>query len=113
MAKRPLPSRHVFHRHLVRAWGSAAALLTASLAVGAVGYHVTEGLPWIDALLCASMILTGMGPTATLTTVAGKLFATAYAIFSGVVFLSFAGLLVAPLFHRFLHRFHLELEDER
>jgi hypothetical protein len=109
--RRPLPSRAVYRRHLLRAWGAAGTLLIVSLGVGTLGYHLTERIPWIDALLGASMILTGMGPTAIPTTTCGKLFATGYALFSGVVFLTITGLLVAPVLHRFLHRFHLELEE--
>lgn len=72
------------------------------------GYHATEGLSWIDALLNASMILGGMGPVSEIRTTAGKLFASAYALFSGVLFLAVAGVLLAPLVHRMLHRLHLE-----
>jgi hypothetical protein len=88
------------------------ALIVASLALGVVGYHVTAGLGWIDALLNASMILTGMGPVDPLTTDGAKLFASFYALFSGVAFLTIVAVLMAPLVHRFLHRFHLELADE-
>ena len=70
------------------------------------GYHQTEGLPWLDALLNASMILSGMGPVQELHTTAGKLFASFYALFSGVMFITLAGVLFAPVFHRFLHKFH-------
>jgi hypothetical protein len=89
----------------------AAALLLVSLGVGVVGYHVTDGLGWLDALLNASMILTGMGPVAEMRTTAAKLFASAYALFSGVVFLTAMALIFAPVFHRFLHKFHLGVED--
>jgi hypothetical protein len=67
----------------------------------------------VDSLLNASFILTGMGPVDPLKTVAGKLFASAYAIFSGIAFLSTIGLLMTPLAHRFLHHFHLEQGRER
>jgi hypothetical protein len=90
----------------------ALGLVIASLAMGAFGYHKTEGLPWIDAILNASMILTGMGPVNELHTTAGKLFAASYAIYSGVAFLTMAAILFAPLVHRFLHKFHLDVEDE-
>jgi hypothetical protein len=87
-------------------------VVALSLAAGAIGYHVTEGIPWLDALLNAAMILTGMGPVAVLHETAGKLFATAYALYSGVVFLVVAGLLTGPFLHRLLHRFHLDAGDE-
>jgi hypothetical protein len=90
---------------------AAAGLILASLGIGVVGYHFSEGLSWLDALLNASMILSGMGPVDTLHTVVGKLFASAYALFSGVAFLAAAGILVAPLAHRLLHHLHLEDGD--
>ena len=77
-----------------------------------IGYHAIGGLPWVDSILNASMILTGMGPVDPMRTAAAKLFASAYAIFSGVAFLTSVGVLLAPLFHRFLHHFHLEVEGE-
>lgn len=83
-------------------------VLCLALGVGVVGYHGLAGLSWIDSLLNASMILTGMGPVAPLTTTASKLFASVYAIFSGVIFLSSVGLVFAPIFHRILHKFHLD-----
>ena len=81
--------------------------------IGILGYHYIARLSWIDALLNASMILTGMGPVATLTDTPSKLFASAYALFSGVVFLSAVSIVLAPVFHRILHKFHLDEEDER
>jgi len=87
-------------------------LVGVSLGIGMCGYHFLERLSWIDALYNASMILTGMGPADTLRTAAGKLFASGYALFSGVVFLTTAAVLFSPVFHRFLHRFHLEVADD-
>lgn len=86
----------------------ALVVLGFALSIGVVGYHGIAGLSWIDAVLNASMILTGMGPVATMTTNASKLFASGYALFSGVVFLSSIGFVLAPLFHRILHKFHLD-----
>jgi len=86
----------------------ATVIVAIALAVGIFGYHYIADLDWIDALLNASMILTGMGPIAPMTDNASKLFASAYAIFSGVVFLSGVGIVLSPLFHRILHHFHLE-----
>ncbi len=79
-----------------------------ALGIGVIGYHVFVGLPWIDALLDASMILGGMGPVNPITTTSGKLFASFYALFSGLFFIAAAGVLLAPFLHRLLHRFHLE-----
>lgn len=87
-------------------------LIVVSLGIGVVGYHVTAGLGWVDSLLNASMILTGMGPVDALPSDGAKIFASLYALFSGVAFLTIVAVLMAPLVHRFLHRFHLELADE-
>ena len=91
--------------------GVAGLLIAGSLGVGVVGYHAIAGLGWVDALLNASMILTGMGPVAELRTDGAKIFASIYAIFSGIAFVSIVAVLMAPLVHRFLHRFHLEISD--
>jgi hypothetical protein len=109
--ERLLP-RHLFMRRLAR-WGVAAGVvLVGSLALGTCGYHLLERLPWVDALLNASMILGGMGPVDPIRTTAGKLFASFYALYSGLAIISIAGLLLAPLVHRFLHKFHIESERE-
>ena len=100
--------RQGFLRRLLAHALLALGVLLASLGVGVMGYRVTEGMSWLDALLNASMILGGMGPVTELETVAGKLFASLYALFSGVVFLVVAGIIMAPLAHRLLHRLHLE-----
>jgi len=90
---------------------AAAVTLILSLGVGVLGYHVTEHLSWIDALLNALMILGGMGPVDPIRTVAGKLFASFYSLFSGIVFLVVVGVLVASVVHRFLHQMHLVREE--
>ena len=97
-----------FLYRMVRHGVAALALVMVSLGIGILGYHVTERLSWIDSLLNASMILGGMGPVNPLETVGGKLFASAYALFSGIVFIGTATILVAPLAHRLIHRLHLE-----
>lgn len=107
---RHLPPVEIHRRHILQAVFRSGAVIGLSLAIGVVGLHITEGTPWIDALLGAAMILTGMGPTVAMQTVAGKLFLTGYALFSGVVFLGAVALLFQPIFHRLLHRFHLDLE---
>jgi hypothetical protein len=108
----PLLSRHAFFLRLTRHFVVAAGLIVGSLALGAIGYHLTEGLPWLDAVLNSAMILTGMGPVTPLHQVSAKLFATFYALYSGVAFLAIAGLLVAPVAHRVLHSLHVDDEGE-
>jgi hypothetical protein len=105
-----LPTRIFIHR-LLRCLGLALAIMTVALSIGVVGYHFIAGLPWIDALMNASMILTGMGPVDVLRSNAAKVFASLYALFSGVVFISLMGLLLSPIAHRVLHKFHLSDED--
>ena len=91
---------------------AAAAIVAVSLTLGILGYHFVAGLSWIDALLNASMILTGMGPVDVLRSDTAKLFASFYALFAGVVFLVTASILVAPIAHRLLHRLHLEEQED-
>ena len=83
-------------------------IIAASLSSGMIGYHTFENLPWIDAFLNAAMILSGMGPVATLQTDGGKIFAGCYALFSGIALITILGIIFAPVVHRFLHKFHLE-----
>ena len=109
----PLISREVYLRRIARSGGFAVAVILAALFLGVSGYHWIEGLPWVDAILNAAMILGGMGPVAELHTTAGKLFAAAYALFSGLAFIVVAGILVAPVVHRFLHTFHLQAGRKR
>ena len=78
-----------------------------SLAVGICGYHFLGGLQWIDSLLNASMILGGMGPVDTIKSNAGKIFASVYALYSGLALIAVVGILLTPVLHRFLHKFHL------
>lgn len=110
--RRPLPPRHVFLQRLARQALLAIGVVVASLVMGACGYHFTAGLSWLDATLNAAMILTGMGPVDPLKTASAKIFATFYALFSGVVFLAVMAVLLGPVLHRFLHRFHLEVEPQ-
>ena len=83
-------------------------LLLFSLLAGVLGYRILEGFSWIDALLNTAMILGGMGPVNPLSTNPGKILASIYAIFSGVVFLAGASLIITPIAHRILHRLQLE-----
>jgi hypothetical protein len=80
-------------------------VLLVSLGIGVLGYHFICGFAWIDALLNASMILSGMGPVDSINNDAGKIFSSVYAIFSGVVFISSVGFLLTPAIHRFFHYF--------
>jgi hypothetical protein len=105
--ERVLP-RSAFLARLARHGVVAMAIMATSLGVGILGYHVFEDMAWIDALVNASMILGGMGPVNELHTFAGKIFASFYALFSGVVFLILMGVMAAPILHRMLHRFHVE-----
>ena len=93
---------------LLRHLGWAILLTLTSLSVGAIGYHLTASLGWLDSFLNASMILTGMGPLAQLNTPAAKLFAMFYALYSGVFFVSVTTILVYPVMHRLLRRVHIE-----
>ena len=86
----------------------ALGLVGVALAIGILGYRELAGFSWVDSLLNASMILSGMGPVGELPTDGAKIFASAYALFSGVVFITSMGVIAAPLVHRFLHRFHVE-----
>lgn len=86
-------------------------VIVPTLTIGVVGYHAFGSLSWIDSLLNASMILGGMGPVDRLETDTAKLFASFYALFSGLVFIGVAGLFVAPFAHRILHHFHWEAES--
>jgi len=109
---RPLLSRKKFYHRLARSATLGLAVITGSMLIGMAGYHEFEHLGWIDAFANASMILSGMGPLGELKTIEGKIFAGCYALFSGVAFLTSIGLVFAPIFHRFLHKFHLETEKE-
>ena len=82
--------------------------LSISLGIGVVGYHYLNDLPWLDALVNASMILTGMGPVDPLKNEAAKWFASLYAIFSGVAFLTCVAVFLSPMVHRFLHKLHID-----
>jgi len=96
----------------VARWGAAAiAVILASLVVGVVGYHYFDGLPWVDSLLNASMILGGMGPVDPLKTTAGKIFASIYALYSGLALIGVIGLMLAPILHRVMHQFHVDYKE--
>ena len=100
-----------FLRRMILSVLLASGVVVVALFAGIMGYHGIAGLGWVDSLLNASMILTGMGPVDPMRSDSAKVFASAYALFSGVVFLSAMGVVIAPVFHRFLHKFHLDDEN--
>jgi hypothetical protein len=109
---RRLMLRERFHNRLARNVLYALCIVLASWGAGIVGYHALERLSWIDSTLNAAMILGGMGPVNPVRTFGGKLFASFYALYSGMVFLFVVGMIFGPFAHRLLHKFHLELDEE-
>lgn len=107
----PMLSRGAFVGRMLRHIGIAMILIVGGLAVGMAGYRWIAGFSWMDSFLNASMILTSMGPVDHVATDGAKLFAGCYALFSGLVFVTASGVVVAPLLHRVLHRFHIEVDD--
>ena len=104
----PLLGRKQFAARILRNLGASALLIVVSLLAGMAGYHLFEGMAWIDAFANASMILSGMGPLDPPKSWGGKLFAGLFALYSGLVLIVAAAILLAPFVHRILHRFHLE-----
>lgn len=104
----PMP---VFVRRVVLSIALGIGAAAVALGIGVLGYHFIAGLAWVDALLDASMILDGMGPVNELQTTPAKLFASGYALFSGLVFIGVMGVTLSPVLHRMLHHFHLADED--
>jgi hypothetical protein len=107
-SKKHLLPRKEFFRRLVHHALLGIAVLIVSLGMGMIGYHTFEKMTWIDAFVNAAMILSGMGPVATLNSNAGKIFAGCYALYSGIALIGVLGIIFAPVIHRFLHKFHLE-----
>jgi len=105
---KPLLPRRQFYARLARSAGIALLLVVVALGIGMVGYRTFEPMSWVDAFVNAAMILSGMGPVSSLQTDGGKIFAGCYALFSGLAFITSLGIIFAPVFHRFLHKFHLE-----
>lgn len=109
----PLAPLHVFRRRMLYSGAITAGIIFISLAIGVVGYRVWGGLEsWVDCLYNASMILGGMGPVAELHSDAGKVFASVYALYSGVMLLASVGVLLSPALHRILHRFHIPTDED-
>jgi hypothetical protein len=106
----PVLPRQAFLRRLARNTASALLLIWVSLFAGMLGYHGLEEMSWIDAFVNAAMILSGMGPLSPLQTWGGKLFAGLYALYSGLMLIFITGIILAPVVHRVLHRFHVEAD---
>lgn len=108
----PLASRRTFVKRMILGFALSLAMIAVALGVGVSGYHRIAGMGWIDSVLNASMILGGMGPVDRLSSDGAKLFASAYAIFSGLVFISVMGVILVPVAHRIIHKFHLDDPDQ-
>jgi len=106
----PLLPQKLFFRRLFKHSVWALLIILISLGFGMAGYHFIERLSWVDAILNAAMILGGMGPVSELHTNSGKIFASLYALYSGIAFLVITGIIFAPVAHRFLH--HLHMDDD-
>lgn len=101
----------VFVRRMIASVVMAGILIAIALSMGVIGYHLIAGFDWVDSVLEASMILGGMGPVNALTTAGAKMFASGYALFSGLVFIAIMGIVLAPVTHRMLHKFHIDEDD--
>jgi hypothetical protein len=106
--KQPLAPRSVFYTRVLKNFLAGVSVIFICLLIGILGYHFTDNIGWLDALHNASMILSGMGPVVTITSKTGKWFSSFYALFSGVVFITNIGIILAPAVHRFFHKMHLE-----
>ncbi len=109
--KEPLLPRPLFIKRVIKHSAISSTIIFISLMIGVFGYHLIENMSWVDSLLNASMILGGMGPVNELRTDTGKIFASLYALFSGIVFLVTAGIILAPAVHRLLHSMHIDDKD--
>jgi hypothetical protein len=101
----------VFARRMAASVAMAGILIAVALLIGIIGYHQLAGFNWVDSFLEASMILGGMGPVNPLVTTGAKMFASCFALFSGLVFIAIMGIVLAPITHRMLHKFHVDEED--
>lgn len=107
----PLLPRRSFLRRLASHFLGVISILLISLAIGTEGYHALGKQPWVDAFLNAAMILGGMGQVGAVSETPGKLFAAFFALYAGLVLISVATLIMAPVIHRVLHRLHLESDQ--
>jgi hypothetical protein len=103
----PLAPINVFRRRIFKSLLFGILVLFVCLMIGMFGYHYTAGIGWLDSLHNASMILSGMGPVVEIKTDLGKWFSSFYALFSGVIFITNIGIILAPAIHRFFHRLHV------
>ena len=101
----PLPA---FAKRMLGAVGLSLGLIGPALCIGIAGYHWIDKLDWVDSLLESSMILGGMGPVNPLRSDGAKIFASGYALFSGLILIGVMGIILTPITHRLLHKFHLE-----
>jgi predicted membrane-bound spermidine synthase len=108
----PLLPMKLFAKRVFRFSAISTGIMLFSLGFGIFGYRYFENQAWIDALLNASMIMGGMGPVSQLHTISGKLFASFYALYCGAILLISIGIFLAPIVHRILHRFHLDIEPD-
>jgi len=106
-----LAPRSVFIQRLIAALALAQGLILVALMIGIAGYHFIAGFNWIDSLLEASMILGGMGPIKELPNDGSRIFASMYALFSGLIFVGVMGLVLSPVIHRIMHKFHVDDKD--
>lgn len=107
----PLSPRYFIGR-MLRHGATAVAIILLSLIIGVVGFHVTEGYSWIDSYMNAAMLLGGMGQVNPINTSAGKLFAGTYALYAGLVVIAIMGLMLAPVIHRVLHKYHWDADGK-
>ena len=108
--REPLLHYSKFLARLIRALAIGLVLIAVALLIGMYGYHRFENMSWVDSFANAAMILSGMGPFGPLATRAGKIFAGCYALFSGLTFIVVIATILAPVIHRFLHKFHLGID---
>lgn len=112
MGTKRLPHKTHFYNKLIKSVAIGTLFLIISLAIGVGGYHYFFNISWLDSLVNASMILTGMGPVDRAETDGAKLFSSIYAIYSGVAFLTSVAVIFGPIVHRFLHKFRIDVEEE-
>jgi putative Mn2+ efflux pump MntP len=110
--KQPVASKATYYQRVLNNVFVALLIIAICLSIGVAGYHYIANVPWIDALHNASMILSGMGPVVEIKNDSGKIFSSAYALFSGLVFISIAGFILAPAIHRIFHRLNHEPHEQ-
>lgn len=111
--KQPLASKQVYYGRIAKNIFFATFFMLVCLLIGVLGYHYIAEFQWIDSLLNASMILSGMGPVGDIKSDSGKVFASVYALFSGVAFITNIGFLLSPAIHRMFHSLHLDSSNDK